>query len=127
MTPASLRVDLKCGKGAISEGEKCTKGPATKRAPRAGKTERFLKKAGTIGAIGSLGYTAASLARGKSGQALGGLLLEHGIKEAALAGFSTLYLTTDHDGYYEKYGWARIEDGYDRDGEPCRIYRIGTS
>ena len=44
------------------------------------------------------------------------------LKEAALAGFSTLYLTTDHDGYYEKYGWTRIEDGYDRDGEPCRIY-----
>jgi hypothetical protein len=30
LTPSSLRLDLKCGKGAISEGEKCTKGPATK-------------------------------------------------------------------------------------------------
>jgi hypothetical protein len=28
LTPASLRTDIKCGKGAISEGEKCTKGPA---------------------------------------------------------------------------------------------------
>ena len=30
LTPSSLRLDLKCGKGAISEGEKCTKGPATR-------------------------------------------------------------------------------------------------
>jgi len=28
LTPASLRLDLKCGKGSISEGEKCSKGPA---------------------------------------------------------------------------------------------------
>ena len=27
---AAERLDLKCGKGSISEGEKCTKGPATK-------------------------------------------------------------------------------------------------
>jgi len=30
LTPTTIRLDLKCGKGAISEGEKCTKGPATK-------------------------------------------------------------------------------------------------
>ncbi len=67
-------------------------------------------------------FAALYVAESERGQELGGLLLDHGIKEAALAGFSTLYLTTDHDGYYEKYGWTRIEDGYDRDGEPCRIY-----
>jgi len=33
MTPASLRLDLKCGKGAISEGEKCTKGAAQRVQP----------------------------------------------------------------------------------------------
>lgn len=32
LTPNSLRLDLKCGKGAISEGEKCTKGPSSKAA-----------------------------------------------------------------------------------------------
>jgi len=73
LTPTSLRLDLKCGRGAISEGEKCTKGAATKRAPRAGATERILKRAGTLGAVGSLGYTAVSLLRGKGGQATGGL------------------------------------------------------
>lgn len=30
LTPATLRIDLKCGNGAISPGEKCTKGNATK-------------------------------------------------------------------------------------------------
>jgi len=30
---AAARFDLKCGKGSISEGEKCTKGPATKAEP----------------------------------------------------------------------------------------------
>jgi len=56
------------------------------------------------------------------GQALGSRLLEHGVREAGRAGFPRLYLTTDHDGYYEKYGWQRIEDGCDRDGAACRIY-----
>lgn len=30
LTPTTIRSDLKCGKGAISPGEKCRKGPATK-------------------------------------------------------------------------------------------------
>ena len=33
LTPATLRTDLKCGRGAISEGEKCTKGPAQRVPP----------------------------------------------------------------------------------------------
>lgn len=36
LSPRTIRLDLKCGKGAISEGEKCTKGPATKAAIAAG-------------------------------------------------------------------------------------------
>ena len=61
------------------------------------------------------------------GRALGSRLLEHGVQEAGRAGFPRLYLTTDHDGYYEKYGWQRIEDGYDRDGAACRIYVRDTA
>lgn len=30
LTPSTIRVDLKCGRGSISPGEKCTKGQATK-------------------------------------------------------------------------------------------------
>ncbi len=58
------------------------------------------------------------------GQGLGAILLEHGRKLAKELGFPALYLCTDHDGYYEKYGWQRIEDGYERDGEATRIYRV---
>jgi hypothetical protein len=34
LTPSSVRLDLKCGNGAISEGEKCHKGAATKAKKR---------------------------------------------------------------------------------------------
>ncbi len=33
LTPSTVRRDLKCGKGAISKGEKCTKGTATPAKP----------------------------------------------------------------------------------------------
>lgn len=51
LTPASLRLDLKCGKGAISPGEKCTKGAAqrvnpapTGSAPRTPQVSKGLEK-----------------------------------------------------------------------------------
>ncbi|HPX67499.1 MAG TPA: GNAT family N-acetyltransferase [Candidatus Syntrophosphaera sp.] len=56
------------------------------------------------------------------GRALGATLLEHGAREAKRMGYGALYLTTDHDGYYEKYGWSRMEDGYNLFGERSRIY-----
>jgi hypothetical protein len=44
LTPSTVRSDLKCGRGAISEGEKCTKGAAQrvqhKRSGRANKGPR---------------------------------------------------------------------------------------
>ena len=40
LTPATLRTDLKCGKGAISEGEKCSKGPAQRVNPIAAAAAR---------------------------------------------------------------------------------------
>ena len=38
---AAERLDLKCGKGAISKGEKCTKGAATQVDPRAAAQKEF--------------------------------------------------------------------------------------
>jgi len=35
LTPTTMRTDLKCGKGSISKGEKCTKGAATQVNPQA--------------------------------------------------------------------------------------------
>jgi N-acetylglutamate synthase-like GNAT family acetyltransferase len=56
------------------------------------------------------------------GHALGNMLMEYAEKEAKKAGFTHIYLTTDHDGYYEKYGWNRIEDGFELSGELTKIY-----
>ena len=58
------------------------------------------------------------------GKGLGGMLLKHGVDEAVKLGFPTVYLFTDHVGYYEKYGWKYIADGYGIDGEASRIYEF---
>ena len=58
------------------------------------------------------------------GKALGSQLLEHGRHEAATLGFSTVYLSTDHVGYYEKYNWLYIGQGYGAGGNESRIYKI---
>jgi GNAT superfamily N-acetyltransferase len=57
-------------------------------------------------------------------QGLGGKLLEHGRVEAAKLGFQKIYLCTNHVGYYERYGWKYIGDGYGISGDPHRIYEI---
>jgi N-acetylglutamate synthase-like GNAT family acetyltransferase len=56
------------------------------------------------------------------GNSFGSLLMKHAELEAKKSGYSALYLSTSHDGYYEKYGWRRIEDGYELDGARTRIY-----
>ena len=60
------------------------------------------------------------------GNNLGALLLQHGCSQARLLGYKKVYLTTDHTGYYEKYGWQRMEDGYDFSGNISPIYFIDT-
>jgi N-acetylglutamate synthase-like GNAT family acetyltransferase len=65
-----------------------------------------------------------SLHRGKR---LSELMFEHAKTEAATAGYKEVFLTTDHDNFYEKFGWARMEDGYSSDGQVSKIYRITVS
>jgi len=57
------------------------------------------------------------------GHALGSLLLEHARADAKKLGFTNLYLCTDHVGYYERYGFACLAQGYHPWGERSRIYR----
>lgn len=57
------------------------------------------------------------------GNAYGNLLIEKIKKDAAKFGFKNLYLCTDHIGYYEKYGFSYIADGYHPWGESSRIYQ----
>lgn len=108
LTPSTVRLDLKCGKGSISPGEKCSKGPATKRAPRAGTKERFLKRAGTIGFVGSLGYTAGALLAGKSGHALAGVSALNASAAAFNAGEAIGY---ERKGQKAKANLARVNAG----------------
>ena len=60
------------------------------------------------------------------GRKLGSKLLEHGQTEAGRLGFGTIYLCTDHVGYYEKYGWSFLGNGFHPWGEESRIYASDT-
>lgn len=57
------------------------------------------------------------------GKALGTMLLDHAINLAAEADYKHVYLSTDHDRYYEKYGWERIDDAFEPTGAKTRIYK----
>ncbi len=58
------------------------------------------------------------------GNAYGSLLMEQAKSDAKEAGFPYVYLCTDHIGYYEKYGFSYIGQGYHPWGEESRIYEI---
>ena len=58
------------------------------------------------------------------GNAYGAILLDKAKEDAKIAGFSHLYLCTEHRGYYEKYGFKYIGRGYHPWGESSRIYEI---
>ena len=57
------------------------------------------------------------------GHAYGSLLIERGKADARAAGFPYLYLCSDHVGFYEKYGFARIGTGYHPWGETSGVFR----
>ncbi|MDR2914784.1 MAG: GNAT family N-acetyltransferase [Tannerella sp.] len=58
------------------------------------------------------------------GNAYASLLLKKAQEDAVKGGFDHLYLSTDHIGYYEKYGYRYIGQGYHPWGEESRIYQI---
>lgn len=60
------------------------------------------------------------------GNHLGRILIDRAIKDAKDHGFNDVYLCTDHIGYYEKYGFSYIGDGYHPWGESSRIYHLKT-
>ena len=61
------------------------------------------------------------------GKRLGSTLLEHCRVEAGKLCYSKVYLATDHVGYYEKYGWHYIGNGYHSNGEESRIYEAKST
>ncbi len=58
------------------------------------------------------------------GNEYGSLLIDKAKDDVKKAGFDNLYLCTDHIGFYEKYGFNYIGQGYHPWGEESRIYRI---
>jgi GNAT superfamily N-acetyltransferase len=58
------------------------------------------------------------------GNSYGLLLIEKAKEDARKANFKQLYLSTSHIGYYEKYGFKYIGNGYHPWGEQSRIYEI---
>lgn len=57
------------------------------------------------------------------GHAYGALLLEQARQDARKAGFESLYLASDHVGYYERYGFQRIGTGYHPWGESSGVFQ----
>ncbi len=55
------------------------------------------------------------------------VMFDHAETEVRAGGYNVMFLTTDHAGLYEKFGWERIEDGYGVSGNQSRIYRLYTS
>ena len=58
------------------------------------------------------------------GNAYGSLLIEKAKIDAKESGFKYLYLSTDHIGFYEKYGFEYIGQGYHPWNEESRIYKL---
>jgi N-acetylglutamate synthase-like GNAT family acetyltransferase len=61
------------------------------------------------------------------GNSYGALLMEKAKDDARKAGFDYVYLSTDHLGYYEKYGFEYVGQGYHPWNEESRIYEIKLS
>jgi len=53
------------------------------------------------------------------------LLIDAAKRDTKKAGFDKLYLATDHVGYYEKFDFMYICDGYHPWGDVSRVYEVG--
>ena len=57
------------------------------------------------------------------GHGIAGALLRHVCRDMHEKGIDTLYLVTDHVGFYERYGWEYFTDVEEDSGEISRLYR----
>ncbi|WP_407270523.1 GNAT family N-acetyltransferase [Radiobacillus sp. PE A8.2] len=59
------------------------------------------------------------------GKAYGAVILSHAIRESK--DFEHIYLCSELENYYEKYGWEYTDDAYYLNGEQTKIYSIRTN
>ena len=62
------------------------------------------------------------VAREHRGHEYGRRLLDYAKADARQLGFRKIYLSTEHIGYYERYGFAYLGQGWHPWGESSRIY-----
>ena len=55
-------------------------------------------------------------------QGIAGFMLQYACDDMAVMGFDTLYLLTDHTGFYERYGWQFLCMVRGDDGKLSRMY-----
>ena len=55
-------------------------------------------------------------------QGIAGFLLQYVCDDMSTMGIDTLYLLTDHTGFYERYGWEFLCMVRGSDEEPSRMY-----
>lgn len=55
-------------------------------------------------------------------QGIAGFMLQYVCEDMASLGFRTLYLLTDHNGFYERYGWEYYCMARGNDGSMSRMY-----
>ncbi len=58
------------------------------------------------------------------GNSYGSILLQKAKEDTRKFGFPSLYLCSDHLGFYEKYGFLKIGTGYHPWGESSGVYQI---
>ena len=57
------------------------------------------------------------------GNEIGRMMLEHAVTESRKRDFKSIYLSTNLDGYYERYGWTFFGIGYGITGASYKIYK----
>ncbi|TMU85165.1 GNAT family N-acetyltransferase [Bacillus sp. BHET2] len=57
------------------------------------------------------------------GRGIGSKLLEHGLQKTQIKGYKNLYLSTDLEGYYEKYGWIHATEAIGLSGDSIKVYQ----
>jgi len=62
----------------------------------------------------------------RRGHRYAGILLDEAVRRAAEMGAEYVYLSTNHDGLYEKYGFEFFEVQKDVWGEDTKVYRKKT-